>query len=125
MKKWKVFAGCLVIFMSGILAGAVVGGIFMKHKMEAVFHEGPPAFKRLILSKVSGELSLTGEQLREIEPIVEKAHIELKELRLRHQPEAETIIEAAISEMKKKLTEGQSKKLDLFYEAIKKRWHSR
>jgi hypothetical protein len=77
------------------------------------------------LSKISGELNLTGEQLREIEPIVEKAHVELKELRLRHQPEAEKIIEAAIAEMKKKLSEGQSKKLDMFYEDVKKRWHGR
>ncbi|MBF0567408.1 MAG: hypothetical protein HQK95_00935 [Nitrospirae bacterium] len=125
MKNWKVFTGCLAIFLSGILAGAVIGGIITKHKMEAVFHEGPPAFKRLILSKLSGELNLTKDQLRDIEPIVDRAHIELKQLRQRHQPEAERIIEAAISEMKTKLTEAQSKELDLFYEDAKKRWHDR
>jgi hypothetical protein len=125
MKKWKVFSGCLVIFLSGILAGAVIGGIFMKHKMESVFHEGPPAIKRLILSKLSSELDLTKEQLRELDPIVDKIHTELKHLRQRHQPEAERIIEEGISEMKKKLTGKQSRELDLFYEDVKKRWHDR
>ncbi|KWT91085.1 hypothetical protein [Candidatus Magnetominusculus xianensis] len=125
MKNMKVIAGCLIIFLSGILAGAVIGGMIMKHKMESIFHEGPPAFKRLILKKLSGELKLTKAQQEAIEPIVEKAHADLKQLRHRHQPEAEKIIEAAISDMKQKLTEGQRKELDLFYGGVKKRWHDR
>lgn len=122
MKKWKIGAGIALIFISGLIAGSAVTGLYVKHRMERIFHEGPPAIKRIIMHKLSDELHLTGDQKSEIEKIVSETQAGLQQLRLRHQPETEEILDRGLGQIKTKLTTEQQAKIEKLYGQAKQRW---
>lgn len=122
MKKWKLWAGITLIFISGLIAGSAITGLYLKHRMEKAFHEGPPAIKKLIMHKLTGELHLTDAQKSEIEKIVSETQTELQQLRLRHQPETEEILDRGLEQIKTRLSTEQQAKIDKLYGQAKQRW---
>lgn len=122
MKKWKLWAGIVLIFIFGLIAGSAVTGLYVKHRMRMAFHEGPPAIKKIIMNKLSDELRLTGDQKAEIEKIVSETQSGLQQLRLRHQPEAEEILDKGLGQIKTKLTTEQQAKIEKLYGQAKQRW---
>lgn len=122
MKKWKIWAGIALIFISGLLAGSAVTGLYVKHRLERIFHEGPPAIKKVIMRKLTSELSLTKDQKAEIEKIVSETQSGLQQLRLRNQPEIEKILDRGLEQMKTKLVSEQQAKIEKLYGQAKQRW---
>lgn len=123
MTKTRLWAGIALVFLSGLIIGAVGTGLYIKKTITGVLHEGPPAVKKIIVKRLDKELDLTGNQKTEIEKIVGEAQSRLLNLRLQHQPEIEEIIEGGISQMKTKLSKEQQLKLDKVHERLRKNWH--
>lgn len=123
MTKTRLWAGITLVFLSGLIIGAVGTGLYIKKTITGVLHEGPPAVKKIIVKRLDKELDLTGNQKPEIEKIVSEAQSRLLTLRLQHQPEIEEIIESGISQMKTKLSKEQQLRLDKIHERLRKNWH--
>ena len=118
MKRWKLYAGLIVIFLSGIVVGTVGTGIVVARKFTALYEEGPEAVHRATMRRLTQQLGLTGEQGTAISSIVRKNQLE--SLRLRHTIYEKQIalIETNIEKARAHLTPDQNKKLD----TLRDRW---
>lgn len=123
MTKTRLWAGITLVFLSGLIIGAVGTGLYIRKTITGVLNEGPPAVKKIIVKRLDKELDLTSNQKPEIEKIVSEAQSRLLTLRLQHQPEIEEIIESGISQMKTKLSKEQQLRLDKIHERLRKNWH--
>ncbi|MBF0337983.1 MAG: hypothetical protein HQL05_09125 [Nitrospirae bacterium] len=123
MKRWKFTTALILVFISGLLTGAVLTGLYIKQSMVKVIHGGPPAIKKIIVKRLDEKLNLTQQQRVEVERIVAQTQGEILKLRQKNQPEIERIIESGITNMKASLTPEQQKTLEAMYKTIKDRWH--
>ena len=120
--KVKVIAGVLLVFFLGILIGSLGTGICIRHRVEKFAKGGPPEKRALSMRKLTSRLKLTPQQQTEIEKIVDSAFTQLHELRQKHRPEVEAIIDGHVAQIKEKLNEAQKQKMDQIHEKLKKRW---
>lgn len=74
------------------------------------------------MKRLAQELSLGASQLAEIEPIVKRAHLEIVEVRVRHQPDIDRILGHGMEELKTKLSPEQQTKLDGLHAQLQRRW---
>ncbi len=118
MNRYKLIAGVLLIFFLGVMTGALGTGAFFKQRIKHFAKGGPPA--AMILKRISGRLDLTEAQQVEIEKIATETGEKLRNLRQKHHPQFEKLMEEGIALMKEKLTDEQKEKLDEIYERIKK-----
>ncbi|MBF0538650.1 MAG: hypothetical protein HQL03_10405 [Nitrospirae bacterium] len=123
MKRWKVTVALVVVFISGILTGSVLTGLYIKQGMAKVINGGPPAVKNVIVKRLDEKLNLTKQQRVEIERIVGQTQAEILKLRQKNQPEIERIIDDGITKMKTNLTPEQQKTLESMYKNVKDKWH--
>ena|SRR5208282_2231914 len=125
MKKWKIWLVIAAVFLSGVVIGSAVGGLYMKHRIGGILHEGMPALRNAIMQKLTTELNLTTDQQGEIDEIVEDTQLQLQQLHAQYRPQMENIINTGITTIKTRLSAEQQKKLDALYEKAKKRWSMR
>lgn len=125
MKTWKTWLVIAAVFVSGVIVGAAVGGIYMKHRIGGILHEGLPAMRKVIMQNLTAELNLTTDQQDEIEEIVEETQLQLQQLRAQYRPQMEAIVDTGVATMKTRLSAEQQKKLDTLYAKVKKRWSMR
>lgn len=122
MKKWKLWAGMLLLFLAGVCIGAAGAGLYVRHTVQSILQEGPPAVARLITKKLSHDLGLSGPQQKAVEKVVRETQNRLHNLRQQHWPEAEQIFTSGIHRIKADLSPEQQIKLDASYDRIKERW---
>jgi hypothetical protein len=124
MSKWKIWVGLLVLFLSGVLIGSVGTRMYVRHKISGMFAKERPVIRDLFFRRLTRELDLSKEQRQEIEQIASRAAEKFHTLRGQHRGEAETILDQAVSEMRKYLSPEQQEQL----ERIRKRtktWRKR
>jgi hypothetical protein len=122
MKKPKLFFGLAVIFLSGVVIGVAGTGLYVKHKIRSVIDGGPRAARELVLERLDHVLDLDDEQRPEIDKIVRGAQHEIRQLRLRDQPEIDQIFADSVRKMKTKLSPQQQEELQQRYEKLLDRW---
>jgi hypothetical protein len=121
MKRWKLWLGVVVIFLSGVVVGALGTGMFVKHKI-GMLRKGPRfVMEKLVLKKFTRELDLDAEQQQKIEQILNQTADELLVLHRQTFPEVRAILGRAVSHMKEHLSLEQQKKLDEIVEKAKSR----
>lgn len=120
MKKWKLIAGVLLIFASGLLVGALASGMYIKHK-HPLFKRDPVVKTRYIMEKLSGKLDLTDSQKEKITGIVQGIETEARALYQRHRSEMKEVLEKGVAEMKTELNPGQVRELERMREEYRKR----
>ena len=125
MKKWKTWLVITAVFVSGFVLGSGVAGLYMKHRIGGILHEGLPAVRKVIMKKLTTELNLTADQQDEIDEIVEETQLQLQQLHAKYRPQMEDIVNTGIATMKTRLSAEQQKKLDALYAKVKKRWAMR
>ena len=123
MAKTKFFAGLVLIFLLGALAGALGTGFYFKGHVEEFLKEGPP--KNKIMHRLTRALELTREQQEKIEPIIAEAHAKIVELRQKTFPEVKRIRENSFALIKKELNEDQQEKLEDLKKRLEKHWPRR
>jgi len=120
MKKWKLIAGVLLIFASGLLVGALVSAMYIKHK-HPLFKRDPVVKTRYIMEKLSGKLDLTDSQKEKITGIVQGIETEARSLYQRHRSEMKAVLEKGVAEMKTELNPQQIRELERMREEYRKR----
>jgi hypothetical protein len=125
MTKWKTWPVVVVLLISGITIGSASATFYFRHRIGGMIHEGPLAMRRFIMKRITSELDLTKDQQYEISDIVDETQYQLHQLHEQYRPQMEKIIDAGIAEMKTNLTEEQQRKLDAFYDKMKKQWSLR
>ena len=122
MTQGKLWGGLLVLFLAGVLTGIVGTILYQHYEQEQRWQRGPAGRQERLMKRLTEELSLTQAQSDAIKPIVGRAHVQILELRAKHQPEVDRIVADGIAELKTKLSAEQGAKLELLYAKLKQRW---
>jgi hypothetical protein len=117
LKRWKLYSALLLIFLAGLVTGAVGTGLYDRQRQESL-HRGdyPTVIRNIILERLTRELVLEAGQRREVETVILETQAGLKDLRNRYRPEAEALIAQGIVKMKGRLSAGQQVRLDQLVE---------
>jgi hypothetical protein len=122
MKKWKLWAGMLLIFFIGGAAGAGGTVLFVRQKVVSIINEGQPAAEKMAVRFLSRRLDLSADQKSEAARIAHETQQRLQVIRLRVRPEAIEIIAAGMDELRKLLNPDQQEDFDRLYTTMKRRW---
>ena len=122
MKRWKLIAGIILVFVLGVLSGTLGTGFYVKQKMKPI-RQDPKAKRTVIIEKLTNRLDLKENQIPKIEKILD----EIDQRRREYHQEIRKMRTESISQMKKELTPEQQKKLDQLHQEWEKRrnkWRS-
>jgi hypothetical protein len=122
MKRWKILAALLVIFLSGVVVGSLGTGIYIKKRIGMVTRGGPGhVMHKLFLKRLTHELDLDIEQQKKIEEILHQTAEELLVLHQQTRPRAHAILDRAVDRTKDYLSPEQAERLDEIVEDMKTR----
>lgn len=122
MVPGKLWGGLLVLFIAGALIGIAGTTLYHQYEQDHRWDRGPAARQERIMKRLIHELALTSAQQAEIEPIVNRTHVEILQVRFQHQPEVEQALTRGMAEIKTKLSAGQQAELDKLYATLQGRW---
>src|ERR1051326_5432639 len=123
MKRWKVVFGVLLVFVFGMLAGAIVTHRIYQRRLHLLM-SGPPAVRQFMVRAMTRELRLTPAQRVEVDSAIHDAQLELQTIRKEVQPQVEDILHRAEDRIRKQLDVSQREKFDRFVEQQEKRWQN-
>ena len=112
MKKWKIWVGILVIFISGMVVGAVGTAMKVKNVAQRLKTADREFIADHFLNKTSRALKFSPDQRASLRPIVLEMTDELLTLRREIYPKADTIVDAMMAEIRPILDEGQFEELE-------------
>jgi hypothetical protein len=122
MKKWKIWLGVLVVFLSGVVIGVLGTGVVLKHAMHGIVSGDPQAVERMVMRRLTRQLDLTSEQQPEVARIVRGVQGELAKLHERTRPDIERIMEEGLANLSAALSPEQQKKARVLYDKSRERW---
>lgn len=111
MQKWKIWLTLVVIFLSGVVIGALGMGLYLEKKIERILSADTHVLVELAMNRLSHELGLTPNQQQQLAPLVEEAVQKFDELRQQQRPEVEKILGQAVSRMQPHLKPPQQQRL--------------
>ncbi len=111
MQKWKIWLTLGVIFLSGVVIGALGMGLYLEKKIERILSGDTHVLVELAMNRLSHELGLTPNQQQQLAPQLEEAAQKLDELRQQQRPEVEKILGEAVSRMQPHLKPQQQQRL--------------
>ena len=115
MVSGKLWGGLVVLFIAGVLTGIAGTTLYYQNEQEHRWERGPTAKHERIMKRLTHELALTPAQQADIEPIINRIHVEILQLRFSHQPEVEQALTQGMTEIKNTLSGEQQAKLDELY----------
>jgi len=120
--KWKLIVGFLLVFVAGVMTGAFFGASHARHLFFGPHHRQTMSDR--MLHRLRVQLHLTDEQAAKISPVVDKAVVDLEEIRRSTGQRVQETMKEAHREMAANLTEEQRAKLrDM--EERPRRWRDR
>lgn len=122
MKRWKIWASIIALFVAGFLVGSAGTALYIKHAVDRIIEGGPPAVRRVVMNKLTRDLKLTEEQRARAKEVVKSTQDRLIEIRLQNEPVVDRILREGAEDLKGCLDEGQGKKLDSMLEKARSRW---
>lgn len=122
MSRVRLWTGLTLLFCAGALMGAVGTSLYYQYEDEHRWDRGPAGRQERIMKRLTQELALSSSQQAELEPIVARAHLEMLQLRVQHQPDVDRILAVGMEELKAKLSSEQQSKLDGLHAQLQRRW---
>ena len=119
---WKTLLSLTLIFIAGVVSGAVGSGIYVRRVMHEMLNAGPREIEQATLKRVSSALNLSPQQEKQMQPIVRQAHERLMGLRAAHQGEIDGILGEARHQAEEFLNSDQQVKLERVLLALHERW---
>ena len=122
MKKTKLIAGIVLIF----LLGGVTGGLTVQTFFKRGFRDGPPKHRSVgdraefIVKRLAKDLDLSPAQVDEIRPIVQESEKAVSALMDSIDPELRATHDRGLAAIREKLNPEQQEKLDQIKEKMKK-----
>jgi Spy/CpxP family protein refolding chaperone len=120
--QWKLIAGFILVFVAGGISGAFLGGLYARHHFFQLHH--PQLIGARMKERLRAELNLTPEQVAKISPIIDKAAVQLRDLRRDTARRVHETIGEAHRQMAVNLTDEQRQKLQQIEERHR-RWRHR
>ena len=118
--QWKLIAGFILVFVAGGITGAFFGGVYAQHHFFRLHH--PQLIGSRMKERLRAELKLTPEQVAKISPIIDKAAVQLREIRRDTARRVHETIGEAHRQMAVNLSDEQRQKLQQIEERHR-RWH--
>ncbi len=113
MKKWKIVAGVVVVFLLGALAGGAFTRIILQSRLEHGMGGGPTkAAGEAIVKRLSKELNLDASQRSQLAQIIEDTRKEMLDLGRRTYPQVNSILNRGQTRADGVLRPGQREKFD-------------
>ena len=113
MKRIKAIAGILAIFALGMMTGALVTDLVVKHRIDMFHEKGPPHIGPLFMKRIGDRLDLTNDQRIAVEKILDHLETQLKEIRQGFDPKIKAAFDAAFNQIGEHLTGPQKKQLEI------------
>jgi Spy/CpxP family protein refolding chaperone len=124
MKKWKLVAGVLLVFVFGALIGSLGTGFYHQYLFDR-FRKDPADRKAFVLKKFSEKLDLTENQKKAFKTIIDQID-QLRQVQmLKNRSELNKIMDESYSQMKKVLNPDQQNAFDEFIKKARKRHKSK
>jgi Spy/CpxP family protein refolding chaperone len=127
MKRWKVWLGVAVIFVSGLVIGSLgtglVVGLGVKRMVRRVTAGDTSVLTKVVMMKMRRDLRLTREQRRQIRPMVAAAIDRIRRLHDTLRPKIKQEIAKAATEISRHLTPKQRRRLQERLKLLRARWH--
>lgn len=112
MRVLFTWAGLLAIFLAGCVTGGALVGAFGKHRIEQFLRGDRQTIERTVLGHMVKKLDLDDAQRAAITPIIKDTAKDYIELRRRHAPEIDAVMDHGVARLKEHLDPERSKKLD-------------
>jgi Spy/CpxP family protein refolding chaperone len=122
MKKFKTWSALVLIFISGVVIGAVVSSVVMRHHVKGLFMAGPARANHRIVMEATRGMDLTDEQHSRIDEILEEYRPKLETMTSEFADSMKAFTEEQHAKIKEVLTEEQQKVLDERFANIRKRF---
>ena len=110
MKKWRLVGGITLVFILGVLAGALGTQLYHSHRLER-FRKDPAERREAFLKMLNRELGLTPRQNREIRVLVEDLDKKLEAYNLKKHADIKKLFDENFARIKERLTPDQQRKL--------------
>jgi Spy/CpxP family protein refolding chaperone len=121
--QWKLIVGFILVFVAGGITGAFFGGVYAQHHFFRLHH--PQLIGSRMKERLRAELNLTPEQIAKISPIIDKAAVQLREIRRDTARRVHETIGEAHRQMAVNLTDEQRQKLQQIEERHRRWRHHR
>jgi Spy/CpxP family protein refolding chaperone len=121
--QWKLIAGFILVFVAGGISGAFLGGLYARHHFFRLHH--PQQIGARMKERLRADLNLTPEQIAKISPIIDKAAVQLREIRRDTARRVHETIGEAHRQMAVNLTDEQRQKLQQIEERHRRWRHHR
>jgi hypothetical protein len=121
MKRIKLWAGVILVFVSGLVIGSLATGHFLRAHVREFVDGGPVRANKHIVSRLTNRLDLTEEQAAAIEEIRLRTESRMGEITEDFFPQMEGLMEGQVKEIRAVLTEEQRAKYDERAEKLRRR----
>lgn len=112
MTRRRATLGVLLVFLAGLVAGAMGGAKLTERRVRSVIESGPEAIDRLIVRRLASRLTLRPAQREEIQRIVSAGRSEIEALRAANQPRVRAILLDARTAIRTQLDADQAPEFD-------------
>lgn len=116
MKKLKPWLALALVFLAGVVVGAVGTRLAVRHYVRTVLAQ-PETLRERIERELIRRLDLSEEQKPKVHAALIRAHERLKVLRGEFQPRLREILDAAAAEISATLTPEQRERFERFQAA--------
>lgn len=126
MNQIKLAIGVILVFLVGLLTGAIISGYYYKERVKSFETGGPPEGVkiRMLLDRFSHDLELTDSQKDKIEKVLRDLQENIFQLRRKAFPQIEEFNKKSLEQIKSILNSKQMEKFNTFQEKMEK-FHDR
>ena len=123
MKRFKGILIVVLIFLSGVFVGAMLGGTAaLMDLVNKTFRGGPPNIRKLLIQRAKHDLKLDEDQNHQFWQILNDAGAELRDATKPVRPEIDAVLEKAAQRMREVLRQSQRPRFDSFVKESRARW---
>ena len=108
--RWKLLGGFILVFTAGLIAGAFVAAVQLRHHRADFSHH--EAITERIRNRMKSRLDLTPEQMAKTAPIFDKTARQIEDIRRETSRRIHETFAAADHELAPELTPEQRARLD-------------
>ena len=120
MKKWKLVAGVLLVFVFGVLIGSLGTGFYHQYLFDR-FRKDPAERRAFVLKKFSERLDLSEDQQKTFKTVIDQMDQQRRAQKLKNRSERKKIRDESYLQMKKVLNPDQQNAFDELIKKIRKR----
>ena len=120
MKKWKLVAGVLLVFVFGVVIGSLGTGFYHQFLFDR-FRKDPAERKAFVLKKFSEKLHLAENQQKAFKTIIDQVDQQRRAQILKNRSEFKRIRDDSYVQMKKVLNPDQQNAFDELINEIRER----